>query len=77
MGIVTGPVSFQTIKTDHMYEHSSLKAGIIGGTLLTILGAIAWVEIERTLVLGSIGAAVSYLVSFILRKLTRKWISKD
>ena len=56
-----------------MNDHSSFKTGTIGGTILTILGSIAWIEIEKTLVFGAIGAAVSFFVSYFLKSLIGKW----
>ena len=56
-----------------MSDHSSLKTGTICGTVLTILGAISWTDIEKTLVLGAIGAAVSFIVSFCCKKLLDYW----
>ena len=56
-----------------MNDHSSLKTGTICGTLLSILGAITWTDIEKTLVLGAIGAAVSFIVSFFCKKLLDTW----
>ena len=47
----------------------SLKTGTLSGTILTILASLAWADIERTVVLGAIGAAVSFLVSWILKKI--------
>ncbi|HEX2536043.1 MAG TPA: hypothetical protein VHK69_20015 [Chitinophagaceae bacterium] len=54
-----------------MSNHSSLRAGTTGGTLLILLTSLTGTDILRTVVLGAIGAAVSYLVSYLLKKLLR------
>lgn len=55
-----------------MSDHSSLKVGTVTGTILTILGSIGWNDILRTLVLGALGAIVSFFISFFLKKLTAR-----
>lgn len=50
-------------------NYSSLKVGTLTGTLLSVLATITWYDIEKTMVLGSIGATVSFLVSFLLKKI--------
>ena len=49
---------------------SSIKSGTIMGTIFALLGIVSWVEIGKTVVLGSIGVAVSFLVSLALKKIT-------
>lgn len=51
------------------FLNTSLKIGTLTGTLLTLLGSITWTDIEKTLVLGSLGAAISFIVSCFLKKL--------
>lgn len=52
--------------------NQSIKTGTATGTLVSLLGAVTWFDIERTIVLGGIGAAVSFLVSFALKMLLDK-----
>jgi hypothetical protein len=52
--------------------NQSTKTGTAVGTTLSLLASISWVDIEKTLVLGSIGAVVSFLVSYGLRLLLEK-----
>jgi hypothetical protein len=75
--VVAIKVEFQQIiflwfafsKTVFMHHHSSLKVGTITGTLVGIFASITWMDIEKTIVLGGIGAAVSFLVSLFLKKI--------
>jgi hypothetical protein len=60
-----------------MNDHSAFRAGAVGGTMVSFLGAIAWAEIERTIILGFIGTIVSFLVSFFLKKLLEKDTGKS
>ena len=55
-----------------MNHQHSIRLGTVTGTVLSIMGSISWTDIERTLVLGTIGAAISFLVSFYLRSLMEK-----
>ena len=52
------------------------KAGTAGGTFLTILCNIRSEDLVKTVVLGAIGAVVSFSVTvflkFLIRKLKRK-----
>lgn len=59
----------QIIIMNHQF---SIKLGTITGTTLSILGSIGWADIERTLVLGTIGAVISFLVSYSLKSLMEK-----
>lgn len=59
-----------------MEQNTSLRAGVVGGTIITILGHITWSDIEKTLVLGLVGAVVSYLASFLMKKLLARWDDK-
>ena len=54
-------------------NNQSLKVGTVTGTALTLLSAVSWIEIERTLILGGVGAAVSFLVSYFLKKTLDRW----
>ena len=51
---------------------SSIKSGTIFGTLLALLGIVGWTEIIKTIVLGGIGAVVSFVVSLALRKMIKQ-----
>ena len=48
---------------------SSIRSGTLVGTLFTLIGFVSFADIERTVVLGGIGAAVSFLVSWLLKRL--------
>jgi hypothetical protein len=50
----------------------SIKTGTVTGTAVTVLCSITWTDIERTLVLGTIGAAISFLVSYGLKSLIER-----
>jgi hypothetical protein len=45
------------------------KAGIIGGTFLSILPSLTNEDLIKTVILAAIGAFVSFLVSHALKKL--------
>ena len=47
-------------------SNDGTKAGTIGGTILTIVYNIKVAEIEKTIVLASIGAVVSFTISLFL-----------
>lgn len=55
-----------------MGNQFSIKFATFTGTTLSIFGSIGWSDIERTLVLGTLGAAISFLVSYYLRYLIEK-----
>ena len=46
--------------------------GTIGGTLLSLAASIQSADIWKTIVLATIGALVSFMVSLLLKCLTRK-----
>lgn len=50
----------------HQTEHS--RWGMVGGTLISILANLHLVDVLSTVVLAAVGAAVSYGVSFILKR---------
>jgi len=52
------------------------KAGTIGGTILTIVYNIKLADIEKTIVLASIGAVVSFTISIILKKVVNRYMKK-
>ncbi|MEP7197602.1 MAG: hypothetical protein ABI851_13865 [Saprospiraceae bacterium] len=50
----------------------SIKNGTISGTLLSIAGAMTSGDVFKTIVLASIGAIVSFVISGVLRWLIKK-----
>ena len=52
---------------------NTTKAGTASGTLLIILANIHSEDLLRTALLAAIGAAVSYLVTLLLKLLFRRW----
>ena len=50
---------------------TEMKTGFTGGSICTLLSILAWDDIVRTLVFTTIGAAVSFLVSYGLRELLK------
>jgi hypothetical protein len=48
--------------------------GTIGGTLLAVVINISTQDISETIVLGTIGACVSFIVSMTLKHLLRKFL---
>ncbi|MEP1095973.1 MAG: hypothetical protein ABJG78_12730 [Cyclobacteriaceae bacterium] len=47
--------------------HGNLKAGTLGGALLSIVSSLSFSDVERTVILGAIGATVSFFISMLLR----------
>ena len=54
------------LKEKMMLDYNT-KSGIIGGTLLSILTSISWGDVVFTIVMATIGAVVSFIVSMFLR----------
>ena len=52
-------------------DHST-KAGIAGGTLLTVFFNIHRADIIKTMVLAAVGAIVSFGVSLLMKMILRK-----
>ena len=50
----------------------SIKNGTISGTILSIAGAITTGDVFKTIILASIGAIVSFVISNILKRLARR-----
>ena len=46
--------------------------GTIGGTLLSLAASVQSADILKTIVLATIGAIASFMVSLLLKRLTRK-----
>ena len=55
-----------------MNHQFSIKLGTITGTTLSIIGSVGWDDIERTLVLGTIGAVISFFVSYSIKSFLEK-----
>jgi len=56
------------MKTTH-----SLSLGTFSGTILSIIPNLSSGDLFKTAILAAVGAAVSYIVSFILKQLFRKY----
>ena len=54
-------------------HNSGTTYGTIGGTLLTIFGNIQVGDLVKTALLATIGATVSFVVSWMLKKMSRKF----
>ena len=55
--------------------HQNTKAGTLGGTCIAILSSLTQDDLIKTILLAAIGAAVSFMVSMLLRSLIR-WMRK-
>ena len=57
-----------------MNQHfdNTTKAGTAGGTLLTIFANITSEDVIKTIILASIGAAVSFTVTIFLKALIKR-----
>jgi hypothetical protein len=55
-----------------MNEHSFSRTGTAGGTLTIILANITSEDLLQTTVLAALGAAVSFFVSFFLKRIMKK-----
>lgn len=55
-----------------MRSLSNLKSGILTGTTFAILPNLYWQDIFRTIILASIGAVVSTIVSYLLQRFRKK-----
>jgi len=53
------------------YTGHNLKVGTVGGTLCVIMANIQSDDIIKTVILSMTGALVSFVVSFLLKKLAR------
>jgi hypothetical protein len=53
-------------------HHGSTKAGTLGGTLLGVIFHIPGEDLVTTSVLATVGAVVSYTVSFILKEVVTR-----
>ena len=55
----------------HMIQDSQLKMGTLWGTLFSIAGNLGINDLVQTAVLAGVGAFVSFVVSYILKKLEK------
>ncbi len=56
-----------------MTDQSFTKTGTAGGTLTIILAAIIdSADVIKTITLAALGAVVSYVVSLLLKRITKK-----
>ena len=49
------------------YFDNTTKAGTAGGTLLTIFANISHADILKTAILAAVGAAVSFMITVLLK----------
>lgn len=54
-----------------MIQDSQLKMGTLWGTLFSIVGNLGINDLVQTAVLAGVGAFVSFVVSYILKKLEK------
>lgn len=55
-----------------METNHTISIGTTSGTLLSIAPTIVSADILKTIILGIIGAVVSFLVSYLLKRLTQR-----
>jgi hypothetical protein len=56
-----------------MNQPNSVSIGTVGGTFLSLVPNITSTDIVKTIILAAVGAAVSCLVSMLIRCLFRKY----
>ena len=54
-------------------NHHGTAAGTAGGTLLSLIASIQPGDITKTIILATVGAAVSFVVSLGLKWIAKKW----
>lgn len=52
----------------NLLSDTGTRAGTIGGTMLSVFPSISSGDLIRTVVLATIGAVVSYLVSVMMKR---------
>ena len=57
--------------SDHSF-FAGTRTGTLGGTVLVILSSIQFADIVKTSILAAIGAAVSFVVTVLLKRVFRK-----
>ena len=60
-----------------MSEPTHAKATTLGGTLLVLFANINSADIVRTAVLAAIGAAVSYIMSLLIKRVVSWWKARN
>ncbi|MBI2730362.1 MAG: hypothetical protein HYX40_06375 [Sphingobacteriales bacterium] len=60
-----------------MNDLTGIRSGTAGGTLTIIIANITGTDLLKTSVLAAIGAIVSYSVSYLLKRLTRKRVPPE
>ncbi|MGH2645844.1 MAG: hypothetical protein ACRDE2_17970 [Chitinophagaceae bacterium] len=55
------------------YFDNTTKAGVAGGTLLTILENISSQDLMKTTLLATVGAFVSFIVTLILKYIIQRF----
>jgi hypothetical protein len=50
----------------------NIKSGTIGGTMLVLLMQLTSAEVVKTALLAAVGAAVSFIVSMVMKWLLRR-----
>jgi len=49
------------------------KSGMFGGTFLALLVQLNWANVFNTIIVAAVGAATSFIVSVLLRYVSRKY----
>lgn len=58
-------------------SHGHTVAGTAGGTLLVLLVKLSFSEMGHTVLLAALGATVSFGVSVLLKRLSKRYSSKQ
>ena len=66
-----------TFTRNEMEPHHSIRLGTASGTLLSIVPNIMSVDILKTIILATLGAVVSFVVSLVLKILFKKYSKKS
>ena len=64
-----------TSKENERMNNNGVRIGTIGGVLLSVSGVIMQSDLLKTVLLSAVGAAVSFTVSFLLKRCTDKYIN--
>ncbi|QTV05931.1 hypothetical protein [Faecalibacter bovis] len=54
-----------------MIQDSQMKMGVLCGTIFSIIGNLGLSDLLQTAILAGVGAFVSFVVSYILKKLDK------
>lgn len=60
-----------------MQVNNSMLRGTAGGTILSIIPNVFSADIFKTILLASVGAIVSFIVSYVLKCIFKKFKRKD